>query len=96
MFSDNENRDRNDRNPYLGIFPRESQKLLQKVVLVCHVEVIVVLAWKGPEMEYFNAFLIGISWHKLELFVLFSTLIFQFYKMLFMNKPELSFFADFL
>ncbi len=55
MFSINRNRDRNDRNAsYLRIFPRQSQKLLQKVVLICHVEVIVVLAYKGPEMEFFN------------------------------------------
>jgi hypothetical protein len=63
FFSVNRNRDRNDRNAsYLRIFPRESQKLLQKVVLVCHVKVIVVLAYKGPEMELFNGIFSRDSW----------------------------------
>jgi hypothetical protein len=46
------------------------------------------------------AFLVEVSGHKLEssqtrVFVWFSTLIFSFYKMLFMNRIELSCFADF-
>ncbi len=48
-----------------------------------------------------RAFLVEVSGHKLEssqtrLFVWFSTLIFPFYKMLFMNRLKFSFFADFL
>ncbi len=48
-----------------------------------------------------TAFLFEVSGHKLEtsqirVFVLFSTLISPFFKMLFMNRLELSFFADFL
>jgi hypothetical protein len=88
MFSVNRNRiGTTDRNHHLRIFPRESQKFLQKVVLVCHVEVIVVLAYKGPEMDFFNSILVEISGHKLEFCLVFSTLIFPFYKMLSMNRP---------
>ncbi len=46
------------------------------------------------------AFLVMVSGHKLdssqtEVFVWFSTLIFPFYKMLFMNRVEVSCFTDF-
>ncbi len=51
-------------------------------------------------MEFLNAFLVEISGHKLDssqtqVFVWFSTHIFPFYKMLFMNRLEFSCFADF-
>ncbi len=47
-----------------------------------------------------TAFLVEVSGHKLEsslnwVFVWFSTLIFPFYKMLFMNRLKFYFFADF-
>jgi hypothetical protein len=52
-------------------------------------------------MELLNGIFIEVSGHKLEssqtrVFVWFSTLIFTFYKVLFMNRLEFSCFADFL
>jgi hypothetical protein len=52
-------------------------------------------------MEFLNDNLNEVSRHKLDssqtrVFVQFSTLVFMFYKMLFMNKLEVSCFAGFL
>jgi len=61
----------------------------------------VVFFWPSLEIDSWTAFLVDVSGHKLKscqtrVFVWFSTLIFPFYKMLFMNRLEFSCFADFL
>ncbi len=52
-------------------------------------------------MEFLNGIIVQVAGHKLEysqtlVFVWYSTLIFPFYKMLFMNRLEFSCFPDFL
>ncbi len=53
-------------------------------------------------MEFLNSILVEVSRHKLGLlrlysrFVWFSTLVFPFYKMIFMNRHEYSYFGDLL
>ncbi len=56
--------------------------------------------WDWIFQYYRTVFLVEVSGHKLEssqirVFVWFSTLIFPFYKMLFMNRLEFSCFTDF-
>jgi hypothetical protein len=51
-------------------------------------------------MEFLNGILVKVSGHELEssqsrVFVWFSTLIFQFYKMLLMNRLEIFLFSGF-
>jgi hypothetical protein len=54
----------------------------------------------SPEMEFLNGILVEVSRQKHEssqtlVFVWFSTLIFPFFKMLFMKRLEFSCFVDF-